>query len=222
MNSNNNYLPRGDKKFDLWQSNFITIVGTNVVLWLILAADFTALTAVQTSWNTYWGIAKNFSTRTPTDTKNKNVARKAYSKAIRAFVKKWIAGNNLITDGNRVSLGVTVYKTTYTKSPVTTSAPVINAVSGGHLITEINYRNPATPDSKAKPDGTRALVVRYLIGAVATDPSLCPNEVTFTKTPGIITHVVGDVGKTLSGYACWKNNDNSISGWSLLFVVIIN
>src|ERR1035437_5761638 len=160
----NNYLPTGDKKFDTWQDNFMTIVGTNVILWVILALDYTALQGVQATWVAKWAIARQFTTRSPTDTKNKNVARKAFNKAIRAFVKKWVAGNNLITDGNRVSLGVTVFKTTRTKSPVTTAAPIINAVSAGHLITEINFRNPETPDSKAKPDGTKVLVVRYIIG----------------------------------------------------------
>ena len=200
----------------------MTIVGTNVILRVIFALDYTALQGVQTIWVAKWDIAKHFTTRSPEDTKNKNVAKKAYVKALRAFVKKWIAGNNLINDGDRVGLGVTVYKTTYTKSPVTNSVPVISAVSGGHLITEINFRNPATPDSKAKPEGTKELIVRYIIGGVATDPLLCPNEATFTKTPGIITHSVSEVGKTLSGFACWKNNDNSISGWSLVFTVIIN
>src|ERR1017187_8259814 len=116
MNNNNNYLPRGDKKFDTWQDNFVTIVGANLVLWVILALDYAALQAIQATWVAKWDIAKHFSTRSPEDVKNKVVAKKAYNTAIRAFVKKWIAGNNLITDGNRVALGVTVYKTTHTKS----------------------------------------------------------------------------------------------------------
>src|ERR1035438_3954999 len=216
------FLPKGDKKFDDWQENFMNITGANIILWIILALDYSNLQLLQATWVAKWAIAKNFSTRSPEDVKNKVVARRAYVKGLRAFVKKWIAGNNLITDGNRVGLGVTVYKTTHTKSPVTTIAPVISALAAGHLITEINYRNPLTPDSKAKPDGVKELIVKYIIGGVATDPLLCPNEITFTKTPGKINHIVADVGKTLSGFACWKNKDNSISGWSLLFSVIIN
>jgi hypothetical protein len=43
MKSDNNYLPRGDKKFDTWQDNFMTIVGANVVLWLIFAMAYAAI-----------------------------------------------------------------------------------------------------------------------------------------------------------------------------------
>jgi|ERR1035437_3845567 hypothetical protein len=216
------YLPKGDKKFDLWQENFMNHSGANLLLWLILALDYTNLQALQSTWESNWAIAKTFSTRSPEDVKNKKTARAAYVKGLRSFVKKWIAGNNLITDGDRVALGTTVFKTTRTKSPVTKDAPVINATAAGHLLTRIDYQNPLTPDSKAKPEGVKELIVKYLIGGVASDPLLCPNELTFTKTPGKITHDVADVGKTLSGYACWKNNDNSISGWSLVFSVIIN
>jgi hypothetical protein len=216
------YLPKGDKKFDLWQENFMNKAGANLLLWLILALDYTNLQALQATWETNWGIAKTFSTRSPKDVKKKTVARRAYVKGLRAFVKKWIAGNNLITDGDRVALGTTVFKTTRTKSPVTKDAPVINAATAGHLLTRIDYQNPLTPDSKAKPEGVKELIVKYMIGGLATDPSQCTEEITFTKTPSMITHEVGDVGKTLSGFACWKNNDNSISGWSLIFSVIIN
>ena len=102
------YIPSKDANFNIFQGNLIVIVQANATAWGILAADVTALVAAQLLWTTAFAKASNKLNRTSADVQAKDDARKVFEKALRNFIRQWIANNAKVPDSERERMGVTV------------------------------------------------------------------------------------------------------------------
>jgi hypothetical protein len=215
------FIPNADGKFNTYQGNFLTLVIANLIAWVILPAASTALAVFQTDWNSKWAIAQNRASRTPEDTKAKNVSKKAYIKAIRAFVKTWITGNALITDPQRLALGVNILKLTRTPMPVPIAQPILEIDETVHTIHKVSFRQASDVQSKGKPDGVASCEIRVQVGGVLpVDPEICPIDYIRGKAFSI-TYDATQVGLTVYYFARWINTRGVPGPWTLVAIAII-
>jgi len=218
---NSDFIPHADGKFNTFQSNFLTLVIANLLTWAIPVLASTALAVFQTDWNSKWAIAQNRGSRTPVDTKAKNVSKKAYIKALRAFVKTWITGNVAITDPQRLSLGVNVPKVTRTPMPVPTDQPFLEVDENTHTIHIVSFRQSSDVHSKGKPDGVASCEIRVQVGgALPVLPETCP--IVYIRGKAFsITYDVTLVGTTAYYFARWINTRGAPGPWTLVVIAII-
>ena len=127
------YIPRRQAVFFNWQDNYLNVLIAESVSWGVPPADLTALQALQTIYlNAYHtGSKEQRLTRTPGQVQAFRTAEKNYIAAIRNFNSRWISKNPLVTDAQRVDLGVTVRDTEPTRIKAVDFAPqlVVDKIS---------------------------------------------------------------------------------------------
>jgi hypothetical protein len=92
----------------------------------------------------------------------KNEARNTLEKQLRPFIKKHLAFNHLVTDGDRRSMGLPVYKKNRTPSGFPTNVPETWADTSiiRHLILHFRVTGKR---SGAKPAGVHGAEIRWCI-----------------------------------------------------------
>jgi len=226
--SKTSYIPRIDEDFDSWQKSFMTITVANATSWGIPPAEVTALTTLQTSWTTAFaaGGKGQKTTRTSQQTKAKTVARKAFEKPIRVFVKRWIAVNPLVSDAQRIALRVTVFDTVRTREGRPASIPDVNIsyARGGQLVFKFRQEADATTgkSKRGKPAGVHGMKIYYKLN----DPSPvtaddCNKSQTFTRSPGRLVFSPADAGKKFYAFCCWINSRQEEGPFTQLLIAVI-
>jgi len=158
------YIPATEEDFNDWQDNFMEVLTANLAAWGIAAAEKAPLDLLQTDWIAKYDAGKPEANPRSSDRIAKNDARRAFVRAIRIFVKKFINENAAVTNDQRRELGVTVYDTTRTRVAVPTIQPAarIDRINPHEHLLRIN--DPTNPATNAKPKGVRATRVFRFVG----------------------------------------------------------
>ncbi len=219
------YIPAKDAEFDIWQENLVAIATANKVPWEILAAALTALGLFKAKWDTTWAAAKMKETRTSTQVKAKNIARKEYKTELRQFVQQWIQNNPLVTDADKISMGIKPKDGSKTPVPVPASVPQFDLLSGNGNSVRSFFRQ--APDesgvsSRGKPAGVAYCEVAFVVGN--TVPA---NEADFTerrnptRSPFVIKSDFTQAGRRMYAMARWVNTKGQTGQWSPIQSTVI-
>jgi hypothetical protein len=159
------YIPSGDEVFLEWARNLYNYALAHFADWggipspsasvgPLVGAYLTALTAAQKP------------NRGKVDVLAKNQSRDALKKAIRIYVKAWLINNPLVTDEDKIAMGLPVYKKT--KSPVVPpkTAPVLDIDTRTRRRLSIGYKDEASP-KRAKPKGVHGIEIQMIRGVFA-------------------------------------------------------
>jgi len=203
------YLPRTDANFDIFQDNFMGKVQPKLAAWGIPVADFTALQALQTAWNSAWALAKDKDTRSRGDVRAKEVARKGYEAGLRRFVKTWIAFNNNVTDADIESLGLKVRDIEPTPKPKIATFPIIGLKAMGGSDIEVRCRvttDQTRPSKHRAADGIECRFVLVPVGEMPPDNwDDCPKTQVSKKAQFIISCGAKGIGQRFYGFFRWAN-----------------
>jgi len=209
------YIPSNDLEFNIYSGNLLTITQANVSPWGILAADVTALAALQTIFAAALAKANNKLNRTSADVQAKDDARAAFEKALRNFVAQWLAHNAKVPNSERERMGIPVHATSRTPVAAPTSSPVGNIDFSVRLQHTIHIADEGSAGSKAKPDGVHGCEVWMKIGDT---PPVNASELTYiattTHTPHVKTFDGTDGGKKVHYWLRWVNTTGKQGPWS--------
>jgi hypothetical protein len=104
------YIPAKDANFRTWVDDFTSFVDANATRMGIPADELQRLKTLKADWDIKFIAATNPATRTEPAIIAKQEARKTLEDYVRWFVKARIQPNPLVSDADRKSLGVPVYK----------------------------------------------------------------------------------------------------------------
>lgn len=223
--ANKDLIPAKDEEFNSFQLNLIKQVTDNATDWQITALVITALTALQTLWNTAWANYIDESKRTKSVTQTKNTRRAEYEAGLRPFIKKWIYDNAAMTAANIKDCGLKPHDTTRTPVPIPDTVPVVEfgVMSGHRLKARITQQPDAEGVSKrAKPKGvTRIEMVFKLATEDIVPPEECDKQVFSTKAIFEIPFTIQQAGQRLVGYCRWINSKEQHGPWCDVFTAIV-
>lgn len=209
------YIPQSDAEFNLWQTNLINIIDSNLQTWGILTDDFSALVGKQTTWTSAFAAASNRQNRTSADVQAKDDARVGYVKDLRSFVAQWLANNSKVSNSDRERMGLTVKSRTRTPIPTPTTLPVGTIDFSVRLQHTISYSDEATPRSKAKPAGVHGCEIWMKIdGPAPIDASELSYVATDTSSPYTVNFEGKYAGKTVYYWLRWVNTRGEHGPWS--------
>lgn len=127
-----------------------------------------------------------------------------------------------ITDAELEAAGLDLYDTTQTPSPAPTTAP-IGWVDYGKLKHTIYFRDSATPDSEAKPEGMLGCEIWRHIGA---DVPASEDDYQFvtldTGSPYVAFYTLADAGKKVLYLLRWVSKSGEKGEWSESIEATIN
>lgn len=196
MAAKEDYIPSTEEDFDDWQKNWIPKMVAKATAWGIPDAVKEENTDAQDDWTPKYAAGKNEADPKPSQRKAKNDSRKAYIKVIRKTVKRYITNNNLVTNEDKISIGVTVPDEIRTRVPVPDHAPKGSIQKIDHLLHVLKIVDPEKPTTKAKPDGVaRINIYRYIGAAAPVNISQYSNIGSTTKAKYVSNFADEDVGK---------------------------
>lgn len=216
------YLPSSDPEFDLWQKNLMEKIKQFMLAWGISPDKVMGLDSKQGVWNIAFPKASNKQNRTTTEVQAKNDALEDYKKEIRHFVTEFLASNSLVSDSDRISMGLTVKSGTRTASPVPTTSPLGTVDFSVRLQHILHLSDQATPQSKAKPAGVHGCEVWVKFGG---EPPKDASELQYLGVSTTNSYTITYEGKQANivvyYWLRWVNTRGEYGPWSITVSSII-
>ncbi|MDR0704094.1 MAG: hypothetical protein LBF88_03820 [Planctomycetaceae bacterium] len=221
MTSGGDLVPVKDADFNNWQKPLYDYAKENLTRW-VSNAEFVTWTNLINTWETAYaetatGDAKH------SQVLAKNEARKALEAKLRQLIKYvFNAHPEIVTHEVRAQLGLPVYKTTRTPSPVAVTYPDHDTDSGMIRRLTIHFYDRGKKKSKAKPDGQHGA---EMLWEILPAPPKSINELVHsafdTHTPFTLEFSDEDRGKTIYFCLRWENTRGEKGPWSEIYSAII-
>jgi hypothetical protein len=216
------FIPTTEAQFYTWQGTLLSYISSRAGLWGITEAEWTALTALQTDYQTKYAIAIDPATRTAAAVQAKNEAHDAFVKAIRLLVKSHITYNLVVTNNDRNKMGLPIHKTTRTPAPVAEEAPEadVNTSVIGHV--KIGFYEKGSDHKKAKPPGQHCVEIGWVKSDVPITrwEDLIHSNVD-TNSPFTLSFENDQRGKTIYFALRWENTRGEKGPWSEIRSAVI-
>lgn len=213
------YIPHKDSELVAWSANFAKQVADNAAAWEIPAAEVTDLQTAVAAFAALHAKADS-PEKTTVIVAEKNAARKTLDVKIRALADFRLK-NPVITDAQRLALGLHVRDTTQTTigPPKTSLALELGVVGFRRLKVDFHDEESA---NKAKPYGTTGAVIACAVldAPPANVAALTRTELA-TRTPHILEFAEEERGKKVYVAACWENEKGEKGPWSEIVSAIV-
>ena len=214
------YIPSQEEPFNEWQMNFSAVLAPNIAAWAIPVTAVDALTKQKADYEKAYAVANKgkINSRTREQVLAKNEATTSYKKSLRAFVMSNLAFNDLVTDPDRLLLGIRVRDNIRTKSGVPASVPDLfcTPVSGNRILVTVRQQPNSDGRSKrgkpADADGFQLSLSLGVEPAVAAED--CKTKILYKRSPAEIKNLPQDAGKILTVYARWIGMSGQLGQWS--------
>ena len=209
------YIQPQDANFDNWQgTTLLPYISANKVALGVADATVTALTGGQTVWAAAYSAHQTAQATATSKRTEKDDARAAYVTLIRSVVGQMQA-NPAVTDTQRAAMQITVPSGTHTPAPVPTTRPVGTVNTSQRLSHKIEYRDEATPTSRAKPAGVAYCELHLFIGTTApAGPDAMHLQGVDKSAPYLMEFESADAGKTAFWALRWVNTRGEHGPWS--------
>jgi hypothetical protein len=212
MSIHRDYVPKKDSLLYAWGGNFTVKVAENATAWTIPTSEVSALQAAYTSFAQLYEKVSG-SDRTRTLVSDKNDARDAFVELVRTMVGFRLR-NPIITDGQRLALGLNVRSTTPTPIDVPKTFPTMQIKVATTCRLKISFTESGTK-SRAKPYGIDGAIIAY---AILPEPPVnvaaLSLRVRATRTPHVIAFAEEEIGKKAYFSICWQNEKGEQGPWS--------
>jgi hypothetical protein len=215
------YIPRSDGKFLTWVKNLFAYLVTNASRWNLNPSSWAHINppmisayenALAKAQDPNSGVA---------DTLEKNETRDTLKKATRIYVKEHLEYNSLITDEERLHMGLPVHDPHPTPASDPHTYPLLSTKLPAPGVVEIHAVDSESR-RRAKPAGVHGFEVKTaILETPATDWAQLTDSIFFTRTPGQISFSGAQRGKMLSLAARWENTRGVKGPWSEIITVII-
>ena len=213
------YIPKKDSELVPWSANFTAQVSANASVWGIPSDEISALQTADAAFATLQKQADS-PAKTAIIVAQKNEARKNLVSIIRTLAGFRLK-NPVITDAERVAMGLHVHDTTPSNIPAPHTRPELDIDVLDFRRLKVVFHDQGT-DSKAKPYGTNGAVIVYaVLDTPPADPGALIHSVLATRTPHILEFTEEERGKTVYVAICWQNERGQKGPWSEIESAIV-
>ncbi|MDR2651826.1 MAG: hypothetical protein LBC68_05875 [Prevotellaceae bacterium] len=216
------FIPRPDNKFAAWLKTLTAYLLRKAAEWNIPQAVVTDLATLAADFETALEASENPATRTKVTVQQKNEARNAAESTVRKLLKAYVNYNPAVTDADRDSMGLPIYKTTRTPAPVATTYPDFDVDSSVIRRLTIHFYDHGNKNSKAKPLGQHGAEIRW---AILNTPPASLNDLSQssfdTHTPFTLQFDENQRGLTIYFCLCWENTRGEKGPWSEIVSAIV-
>lgn len=218
-------IPRKDGEFNDFQDLLMTTVTANAVVWSIPAGEVTTGTTLKSAWDGTYARVINPVTKTKPNVEAKNNARDSYKAWMRPFLQRYIVLNPILTDADRVALGLKPRDHTRTRVPVPTTTVQLDLAAGHGSTVKVLFHPEADAEGnshRGKPKGVAQCEIVFKADAPApVSPDECNNYKVATDSPLLIGFASAQAGKRLYVFARWLNSRNEGGPWTTVPASII-
>jgi hypothetical protein len=214
------YIPRPEKVFHEWALNFIQYAQLYASVWDVPTTGFDDVKKAVNDYDTAYKAAIE-PTHSSYDIAKKDDAREVAEKAIRAAVKRYISGNPLVTNPQRVNC----------RLPIPSGERHPAKDPNTYVITEVLFTAPgelsivmtdSKSESKAKPEDVHGWEMRYTIGPEPVDdPERMEHSAFSTRNPFIFHYPLTLAGQHMSFDIRYENTVGVKGPWMRVVSIIL-
>lgn len=213
------YIPSKDSELVPWSANFTAQVAKNAEVWSIPSDEVSALQTADAAFAALYAKADS-PAKTTVIVAEKNAARKTLEGVIRTLAGFRLK-NPVITDAQRIALGLHVRDATPTTIPVPATCPKLGIAVVDFRRLKASFHDQGSR-SKAKPYGVNGAVIIYaVLDAPPADHSALTRSVLATRTPHILEFAEEERGKKVYIAVCWQNEKGEKGPWSEIESAIV-
>jgi hypothetical protein len=213
------YIPQRDSELVAWSANFTAGVAVNASTWGIPPDEVANLQTADAAFATLHAQADS-PAKNAIIVAEKNTAREVLKEKIRELAGFWLK-NPIITDAQRIALGLHVHDTTPSNIPAPKSRPELDIDVLDFRRLKVLFHDMGS-DSKAKPYGVNGAVVAYaVLDAPPADPAALTRTALATRTPYILEFTEEERGKMVYVAICWQNEKGEKGPWSEIESAIV-
>jgi hypothetical protein len=213
------YIPKKDSELVPWSANFTSQIEANAVAWSISAGEVAAL---RTANDSFAALQKQ------ADSPAKNsivVAEKNAARTTLEGIIRTLAGfrlkNPIITDAERIAMGLHVHDTTPSTIFPPHSRPEFDIDVVDFRRLKVTFHDQGS-DSKARPYGVNGAVIIYaVLDTPPADHSALTRSLLATRTPHVLEFTEEERGKTVYLAICWQNEKGEKGPFSEIESAII-
>jgi hypothetical protein len=121
-----NYIPGRDAEFHTWQGVLVTDILARADSLGIPKTELDLLETAQKRWIAAYNAAKDPTTRSQASVKEKQEARVAFEAVLRMVVIAHITYNPIVTDQDKIGMGLPVHKNKHSRAQPITSYPRVD------------------------------------------------------------------------------------------------
>jgi hypothetical protein len=219
------FIPSNDRSFLTWLKNLIAyIIVKSASTFGIPDAEFNRLRTETNDFEQKLNVSDAPDTRTKAAVQAKKDARTVVEKTVRLFVKRFLNNNPAVTNADRDSMGLPIYKDTRTPAPVPTDKPdfTIEPRGGSRLEVHFHAHDADREQRNAKPNGVHGIEIAWAMLDEAPKSYADLSHSAFdTRSPYIFQFDLSDAGKRF--YCClrWENTRGEKGPWSEIQSMII-
>ncbi|MDR0644366.1 MAG: hypothetical protein LBG05_05545 [Treponema sp.] len=200
--SNSDYIPSSDRVFLTWVRNLIAYVIPRFAAWNIPSPQ-TVLSPLLTAFETAFEACQN-PNRGKLDTQKKNGARKSLEKELRVYNKAYLLYNPLVSDEDRVAMGLPVYSSVRHPIQAPTTCPQLLPDTGTRRIIKVYYKDEESPH-RGKPAGVKGIEVKWAkLASAPRDISELTNSAFDTNPPLDLTFEEHERGEKVFMCGRWE------------------
>jgi hypothetical protein len=215
------YLPRTDLGFLTWITAFLQNLLPRLAKLGIAQSVYDSLKALADVFIEKMAVVDNPETLTKAATREKNEAREALEKQLRADVTEYLTNNHLLTNADRDILGLPIHKTGHTPTPVPLRHPDFDVYTNEIRHLKVSFYDQGST-SKAKPAGVHGAEVRWGISTTPpVDINELPNSSFDTASPLTLEFTESQRGSTVYFCLRWENTTGQKGPWSEIVKAII-
>jgi hypothetical protein len=144
-------IPKSNPAFSDWEKNLLTHVQANLTTFAIQPVVLDPLLVLQTEFETAYARALD-PNKGSVDIAERNRARAAFEKALRAFIKAFLLYSLYVSDKDRDEMQIPIHDTTPTPTPVPTTFPEYSLDTSTPARLVVHFWDEASKQ-KAKPKG---------------------------------------------------------------------
>jgi hypothetical protein len=213
------YIPGKDAELVAWSANFAMQVAENISAWEIPEQEACDLQTATTAFAALQ-VQAGSPARTSIIVAEKNAARRNLTVHIRRLVNFRLK-NPVITDAERVAMGLHVHDATPSNIPAPVSRPELDIDVLDVRRLKVVFHDMGST-RKAKPYGVSgALIACATLDTPPASPDALTRSVLATRTPFILEFTEEERGKTVYVAICWQNGKGRKGPWSEIESAIV-
>ncbi|MDR0412907.1 MAG: hypothetical protein LBH61_03785 [Dysgonamonadaceae bacterium] len=220
--SQTDYIPHKGVDFYLWANNFIVTLAKIVERVEFPYPVYQQLVALTDDYKAKYTVAEAPETRTKAIVREKNEAAKMLEATLRQSIREYLTHNHLLTNADRDNLGLPVYKSSRTPSPIAEKSPDVELDTSiiGRVTFQFYDRNGW--NRRKKPVGQHGAEIAWVL---ADAPPIRWEELihrqTDTRSPITLVFENDRRGKAIYFAFRWVNTRGEKGPWSEIESAII-
>ncbi|MDR0635844.1 MAG: hypothetical protein LBF87_02045 [Treponema sp.] len=214
------YVPTKDAAFAAWVKSLLAYVQVHLTAFNIQDAVFQPILALNADWEAAYAKALN-PNRGPVDIAEKNRAREALEKALRAFIKAFLLYSPFVSDKERNEMQLPIHDRKPTPVPPPSTFPEYHIDTPVPNQLSLQFWDAGTKQ-RGKPKGVHGAEIRWELreDAPAKAEDLLNSEFA-TRTPHVFVFTGDKQGKRVYFCLRWENNKGEKGPWGALVSAVV-